>query len=61
MKDSVDDREFHWKARVSGDDDEEDEDDDDMNVDKKKNKQDVEPKYTTVDLGRFMREGVPGR
>jgi len=73
MKEAVDDREFQWKARVTGaddDDEEEVEDGSDMDEDHKdkagptmtrRKKETSPPRYTPVELGRFMREGVLGR
>ena len=50
MKEGVDDREFHWKARITGDDDDED---DETGINEIQ-----PPKYTPADLGKFMREGI---
>ena len=50
MKETVDDREFHWKARITADEDEEDEDEEAKDI--------PPPRYTLADLGRFMRDGT---
>lgn len=63
LKVGTDDREFNWKARVGPEDDEDEDDDEDNIARSPKNVKGAEaqPKYTTADLGRFMREGVLGR
>lgn len=59
LREGVDDREFNWKARTTGDEDEEDDDAEERSKEEKLNREvHKEPKYSTNDLARYMRDGV---
>lgn len=58
LRESVEDREFNWKARIEGDDDEEDEDEDNKKGNDHETEVHKEPKYSLGDLARYMRDGI---
>ena len=56
LRSGVEDREFNWKARITGDD--EDDEEEEEEVDREPKQEIKPPKYTTEALGRYMREGI---
>lgn len=59
LREGVDDREFNWKARITGDDDEDDDEDLDTAKRKKSEREaHKEPKYSTHDIAKYMRDGI---
>ena len=56
LRGGVEDREFNWKARITGEDDEDEDEEEETD---REYKQEIKPpKYSTEALGRFMREGI---
>lgn len=60
LRSGVEDREFNWKARITGDDDDEEEEEaeEEEGADKDLKQAIKPPRYSTEALARFMREGV---
>lgn len=52
LREAADDREFNWKARITGDEEEEGDES------KAKTEAHREPKYSTKDLARYMKDGI---
>lgn len=52
----MEDREFNWKARITGDEDEDNEESSKMK--EKDAEHNKEPKYSSGDIARYMRDGI---